>query len=91
MERLSFIIEMFNKERTKQKEKNMNKLVLAAKILLIIVGLNLGFAELFGLEIVGRVLGGTVLIRIFNVLVGLSAVLLAYGMLSGKGGSKKKK
>ncbi|MDR2098630.1 MAG: hypothetical protein LBO78_01225 [Rickettsiales bacterium] len=69
----------------------MNKLVLAAKILLIIVGLNLGFAELFGLEIVGRVLGGTVLIRIFNVLVGLSAVLLAYGMLSGKGGSKKKK
>lgn len=56
--------------------------------LLVLGGINLGLDALLNLNLLGTVLGTGTIAQVVNVVIGASAVYMAYNMLTAKKGKK---
>lgn len=66
----------------------MKGLPMLAGWLLVLGGINLGLTGLLNYDLLGSVLGMGMISKVVNILVGLSAVYMAYNMLGAKKGKK---
>lgn len=66
----------------------MRGLPMIAGWLLVLGGINLGLDALLNLNLLGTVLGTGTIAQVVNVVIGASAVYMAYNMLTAKKGKK---